>query len=669
VHRQTEGNPLFVQEVVRYLAEEGLISREEGRWRVTRETPLEVSIPEGLRDVIGKRLSSLSQECNWLLSVAAVVGREFPLDTLRKVAGIEEDRFIDALKDAVGLAILEERSQVGAIRYRFTHAFFRQTLYEEIIAPQRLQLHQQVARVLETQYANCLEEHAAELAEHFAQSIDRADLAKAVSYGEMAAQRATSVYAYGEAVRLLEQALKVQEVLDPEDKAKRCDLLLTTAEALVYAGEPRRALDPELPAAFSLAEAIDDGRRASGACQLAYVALLMAGFMTTPEAAQWAERADRHAMPDTIERAWADILMGFIKSETREFTEGVRLLTRALELARRLGDLEVFTMAAGVWLTCASAPQHTQECLRLAEEVVERTQGWRGGRRPAMMRGPGPLVRTFLTSGQRIRAEEVIREHREMTERTGQVHDEIVSMYFDTVLSALDGRLEEALEMARRILNRGEEVGLVAYARQFAAMASLRPLIHLRKDEEILQTWSDIPTARSRTRALCLAHLARGAEVGEILERHVVARSGMGSIEDETPAWWDILLLEAAVLVGHRQAAELLLGRLAGTNVHTSGIWLTTCTGRHLGAAAVLLGRPEEAHAHYQEALKVATDMRFRPEIALTGLELAELLLEHYPDEKPKALEHLDFAIKEFRDMKMRPSLERALRHKESLKE
>jgi predicted ATPase len=59
IHRQTEGNPLFVQEVVRYLAEEGLIKEKEGRWHPTKDTPLEMNIPEGLRDVIGKRLGRL----------------------------------------------------------------------------------------------------------------------------------------------------------------------------------------------------------------------------------------------------------------------------------------------------------------------------------------------------------------------------------------------------------------------------------------------------------------------------------------------------------------------------------------------------------------------------------------------------------------------------------
>jgi tetratricopeptide (TPR) repeat protein len=100
----------------------------------------------------------------------------------------------------------------------------------------------------------------------------------------------------------------------------------------------------------------------------------------------------------------------------------------------------------------------------------------------------------------------------------------------------------------------------------------------------------------------------------------------------------------------------------------TTGLSNLTCVARHLGGAAALLGRYEEARKHYKEAIKVCTEMRFRPELALTRFQLAELLLEHYPKERAQALEHLDFAVKEFRDMKMRPWLERTLRHKEILK-
>jgi tetratricopeptide (TPR) repeat protein len=110
------------------------------------------------------------------------------------------------------------------------------------------------------------------------------------------------------------------------------------------------------------------------------------------------------------------------------------------------------------------------------------------------------------------------------------------------------------------------------------------------------------------------------------------------------------------------------LNLLADAVYKTTGFINPTCVARHLGGAAALLGRYEEARKHYREAIKVCSEMRFRPELALTRLQLAELLLEHYPEERTEALEHLDFAISEFRDMKMRPWLERALRHKEILK-
>jgi len=126
--------------------------------------------------------------------------------------------------------------------------------------------------------------------------------------------------------------------------------------------------------------------------------------------------------------------------------------------------------------------------------------------------------------------------------------------------------------------------------------------------------------------------------------------------------------LEVVAEVRHKRACELLIHQLAGRSPKTTGFPYLTCVSRHLGAACALLGRYEESRQYYQEAIKVCTDMRFRPELALSRLQLAELILEHYPDEKKEALEHLDFVIPEFRDMKMQPSLERALRHKEILK-
>jgi tetratricopeptide (TPR) repeat protein len=674
VHRQTEGNPLFVQEVVRYLVEEGLITRKEGRWRPTKDTPLEMSIPEGLRDVIGKRLSLLSPECNQLLSVASVIGREFALETLKAVAGINEDVFVNALKEAVRLSILEEHSQRGLVRYRFTHAFFRQTLYEEMIAPQRLKLHQQVARSLETLYAKRPDEHAAELAEQFSHSTDRADLVKAVSYGEMAAKRATDVYAYGEAVRLLEQALKVQEVLDFEDKAKRCDLLLALSDVLILAGEHQRVVNTEAPQALSLAEAIADNRRASRACLRAMVGLTVYGsaLMASPEAAQWAARADRYAEPETVERVWADATLGILKwSGVTPSPDRVALLSRALNLARRLGDPDTYWLAAGFWLVAIEAPQHDEERLRLVEELAEQSRhgvgfllfGWMAW----------AIGHTFLAVGQRRRAEDIMTEMKTLADRSAQPNLLIMSMVDDALLAIWDGRLEEAVAIRRHAVARAEQLGIKEFAAMWGSWL-LRARVCLGDAGRALEL--NLQAARNgplniATQVLilfCLAHLGRHAEVAEMLERMVVARPGIGSDEDETSVSQDIISLEAAVLAGHRQAAELLLHRLSGCGSKTSWLWLPTCTGRHLGAAAAFLGRPDEARKYYQKAIKDCAEMKFRPELALTRLQLAELLLEHYPKERAEALEHLDFAIAEFRDMKMQPSLERALRHKDILK-
>lgn len=674
VHRQTEGNPLFVQEVIRYLAEEGLIARKEGQWQPTKDTPLEMSIPEGLRDVIGKRLSLLSPECNQLLSVASVIGREFALETLKAVAGINEDVFVNALKEAVRLSVLEERSQKGLVRYRFTHAFFRQTLYEEMIAPQRLKLHRQVARSLETLYAKRPKEHATELAEHFSHSTDPADLAKAVSYAEMAAKRATDVYAYGEAVRLLEQALKVQEVLDPEGKAKRCDLLLALGDALLLAGEHQRVVSTEAQQAFSLAEAIADHKRASQACVLAMKGLVAYGtaFIASVEAAQWAARADRCAEPDTIERALTDAMLGFVQlSRVRSSPEGVVLLSRALDLARRLGDSDAYWLMAYLWLDIVAAPQHDDERLHLAEELAQQSRA--GVNMATLGSTLCSMVHTFLQFGERQRAQDIIAEVKTLAERSRQPNLLVLSMVNDAIMAIYDGRLEEAVAIRREILARAEELGILEFAAVWASFI-LPARVHLgngdRALERMFQNARNTPqNAPSEMMMLyCLAHLGRYAEVADMLEQLVITRPGIGSAEDETIIQLDTALLEGAVLAAHRQATELLLRRVASSRCVTGGWVLPTCIGRHLGAAAAFLGKPDEARKYYQEAIKVCTEIKFRPELALTRLQLAELLLEHYPAEKKEALEHLDFSIAEFRDMKMQPSLERALRHKEILK-
>ena len=240
--------------------------------------------------------------------------------------------------------------------------------------------------------------------------------------------------------------------------------------------------------------------------------------------------------------------------------------------------------------------------------------------------------------------------------------------YSDQLGNTFDGRLEDAAVIARQIRPRGEELGIPEYADLTAGQAESQYHLLLGNRDETLQILGNMSSGAA-PRALLLAHLGRLAEAAEILERQVVERPGFGSDDDATAFSDDIIFLDAAILAGYTKATEMLLSKYANASMPLAGGNRgIRCVPQYLGAAEALLGRPEEARKYYQDAIKVCTEMRFRPGLALTRLQLAELLLEHYPKEKKEALEHLDFAIKEFREMKMQPSLERALRHKEILK-
>jgi len=231
--------------------------------------------------------------------------------------------------------------------------------------------------------------------------------------------------------------------------------------------------------------------------------------------------------------------------------------------------------------------------------------------------------------------------------------------------NTLDGHVEEASAEIRQLRARGEELGIAEYARIVEWQVGPNNLLLGDRDETRRQLTG---LANQYVRGYYLAQLGQQAEALDLLEKWVIDRPNFGTVADQAPVNADTALLDAALLVGHRKSVEMLLGKWADTTMQLA-FWMgVKCIPQYLGAGAAFLGRHDEARRYYHQAIKVCSETRFRPGLALTRLQLAELLLDHYPAEKKDALEHLDFAIKEFREMKMRPSLERALRHKEILK-
>jgi tetratricopeptide (TPR) repeat protein len=668
VHRQTEGNPLFVQEVLRYLVEEGFVVREEGRY--VAQQGIGAGIPEGLRDVVGKRLSRLTEKTNQVLSVAAVMGRDFRLDVLQAVAGMSEEDLYNALAEAVERAVVEERSGVGvSVAYKFAHAFFRQTLYEETIAPRRIRLHQQVARALETVYGRRLEEHAAELAEHYAYSSSPEDLTKAVEYGELAAQRATSVFDHGEAERHLQQALKVQEVLDPDDIRKRYDLLFALGEAMLPQENPYRVSETVAKEAYEFAELLNDSTRATRAASQAFDALTRSGGPAgwgSPEGRRWADRAGKHATPGTPDRVRADIALGLAMLSTSR-TEAHDSLRRAVELATTLEDADTFFAAAGRALSNLLALRDHALIEQTAQDVLVRSR--EGARTRSLAVCLSGAERVLYENGDKAAAQSLGRELDSLASITGDIALELATLRRQAFEFYEAGDFDQAIERLEQEQIRSQDVGVAGGMGAGAPIWVLGNVILALQGKEIehevfasrMRNASDRGTRAGSTIGLALrGHVAEAQEI-------FASFGDIGHQGDETNAYFLLAMLVAANLMHEQDVLAKLLPRfapLAGTVARAYGI----SVGRVCGEAALQLGGHADAREYLQKAREVCEKLDVRPEIALIRLDLAELLLEHYPDEHDAAIEHLDFAIAELRDMKMQPALERALRHRGLLK-
>jgi tetratricopeptide (TPR) repeat protein len=712
LHDQTEGNPLFVREIVQDLIEEGVVTRVGDRWRTAPNGPLAAKLPEGLRDVIGKRLSRLSADCNEVLAVGSVIGREFALSTMRETVDLSEKQFFAALEEAQRARVIEDISSSADVTFRFSHALFRQTLYEELFAPRRLLLHQRVARALEARYTKDANEHAAELAEHFAQSTDQADLAKALHYSRVAANRATLVSAHGEAERHFRSALQVLRILEPDNKVAQCDLLLARGQSIVFAGETAELVAIRLASeALAIADEVRDQNRAFEACYMGVKSLAAFGGIAAediPEYRVWAEGMLRYAADGTAQRVHAASFLANALAATGHESRARELRLEALALTRRLADSprrggeprqlwnHMHHLVDG-W----SQPPHRQvERLELVDEYSAFLPSALELEQAPVLAGTGPglegiaalnvnlnrigglnvglanLGDVSLTFGQRTRAEETWSQLSHANRRPLMHSWAVLFLHrVQMILGCLDGNLVRIREEAAGMRRDAEALGGSMLARATTSAFMRRALLNAGHVDEALEGFpeglrnpvaDDLPMFGlqgifAAQRAVCLAHAGRFAEANAIVD-HFLNDRPIGDPPDETPLAVVIALLEAGVLSGHKLAVKQLVAHLVVASNLVAVANSLTVIARHLSAAMVLLGDRGRALAYAEQALAVAEKVRFRPEAALARLQLAEL----QPDNAPC----LARAVSELRELDMRPGLTRALdllRHRQAV--
>jgi predicted ATPase len=231
LYRQTDGNPFFVTEVVRLLGSQGRLESVAGAAGV-----LGGGLPEGVRAVVAERLGRLSDDCQRVLEVAAVVGRDFGLRVLQPASGSDSGRLLELLEEAEAARVVT--AVPGALgRWRFAHALVREVVYEGLPAARRVRLHGLVGETLEAAHAADPGPHLAELAHHFVAAAPGGQVARAVRVATLAGRRALELLAWEDAAVLFERALAALELAERPDQLERCELLLALGEARMAASD------------------------------------------------------------------------------------------------------------------------------------------------------------------------------------------------------------------------------------------------------------------------------------------------------------------------------------------------------------------------------------------------------------------------------------------------
>lgn len=233
VFSETEGNPFFVEELFRHLMESGKLMNDDGEF-AAGIVITDTEVPRGIRLIIGERLERVSETCRTILTLGAVVGRDFAFDLLLQAdPKLDEDDVLDAIDEAEAANLIADLSKEREARYGFVQEQIRQTLLTSLSFPRRQRLHLRVAQGLEALLGPKADQSAGIIAHHLYQAGAGADAEKTAYYLTLAAERANDALAFEDAVRYLDMAISV---IAEDDIAVHVRLLSKKATALQGSG-------------------------------------------------------------------------------------------------------------------------------------------------------------------------------------------------------------------------------------------------------------------------------------------------------------------------------------------------------------------------------------------------------------------------------------------------
>ena len=623
LHDLTGGNPFYLDEVLLVLAADDRL-RDGGK----HLAPL--PLPDSVRETLRRRLEPLDPEDREVLSLASVIGREFDVVLLAHVARSTPDTVLTRLTAAIATGLLEETA--AASRFRFAHALVHETVYGDLLPAARARFHRDVATALE---ARAAADHAdaplAELAAHYARAAPLGTAAQAVEWSLRAAEQATALFAYGDAIAHYERALAALALLAP-DEQRRLQIYLALGGAAVRAArypQARQAFDQAarharalgdkdsfVLAALSFAEASPP----SGTPDPAVIALLEEALVAVGEA-------------DSFSRALALAMLGqalYFSDLERSET----LSAKALATARRTEDPVAVSLALLYRQVALSGPGDVEERLALVEEA--RSIAGSIGFEPALHHGEVARVFCLLELGRVDEAAEAIARMQQEAERVRLPDRQWRALVHRGGLAILDGRFAEGARLAAEALAVRRDASDPTAMRLFNLQTFLcrRETGELGGIEDSIRTLAaQYPTLVSWRALLAslLAESGRCEEARGILDS--LAPDDFVAIRRDFnyPPALAFLATPVSLLEDGARAATLyrLLLPFAERNI-VLPVYSPGALGsahRYLGILAATGRDTTRAVTHFEAALAANTRLGARPALARTQYDYARLLL------------------------------------------
>jgi DNA-binding SARP family transcriptional activator len=663
IHDETEGNPLFVTELVRLLS-------QEQRLQDAATTPWRASIPQGMREVIAHRLRHLSPDCRRLLTEASVLGREFRLDALQSVSDRSGDELLDLLDEALAARVVGDLP-IGGGGLRFSHALIRDSLYGELGRRERLRLHQRAAEALEAVYGREREPHLAELAHHFLEAAP-SELDKAIGYARQAAEHAAALLAYEEAARLYEMAIDAIALHAPGDDRARCELLLGLGDAQARGGDPDSWKD-------TFAQAAEIARRLDEPELLARAALGYGGRFVWFRAG-----SDQRLVPlleDAIEALAPDNplrarLMARLAGALRDQPAAERrasLCREAVELARTCDDPATLAHALEGTYSALSWPRDAEAWLAMATELT--ALGEQTGDAEHAFNGHQHAWGAYMVRGDMGAADRELSSMTALAQRLRQPAQSWSLATSQASRAMFRGSFEEAeryVEGALELRSHGHgALGGVDdttfhYVTHLQTWALRRERGGLAEVRDAIERYAAQHPTFFIFRCMLVStysQLDLGNQARQELDR--LGADGFSALEVGTE--WHFgacLLAEACASLGDPRHAPRIYEALepyGEYNVMAHPEFSLGSAARYLGLAASTMSRWEAAESHFEQALAMNAQMGSPPWLAHSQHDYAAMLLARdEADDRGRARGLVGEAGATYRRLGMRNWAERA---------